>query len=350
MHLAVKTDITEAPDPQILYFNPSISSYNKALVERVELAPIPSATPNWHGVKEPNYEILYTQYTEPLFCGKEGLNIGVFGYYYWISHLVSSASNLRVAWKRLSMDRKSDKFTYPQIINGVATFIFNITTSVFAIRAAARCSSKSPFDQAEIVAINQGGHYSSTIAERFQFAFIPGSVFAAVGSFAVSCRPWSPTWVLISTTSLGIVCKFFSPSMFYYGYANFLYVDGSMALEVFSILGPILIIFVTLLAIIPFFFNSTLGRYSGVLRSNPVVKWLLACLVTSLLLFYIWTVGMGFTLLGRSVNDTWGSYVIFSAIGETSIVLASVSVPIAIITAIFSESWILAYGIMNAGN
>lgn len=283
------------------------SSVNQAALTSL----IPSPTRNWVGIRRPNYDTMYTQFTIDLHCdGKSvGMDYGVYGFYTWIEHLVVIAGNI---WTAFAAEKNSHgRFKFWQVTNGLLGFAFCMIRGGFLVKDLSNCH-----DEVDSV-LGSPGVYPTTPVIIYTCVSIPGWGLAGLGALFVSLN--SPKGYAAALPCFALFYTFFSNAMFYYSYTNFLYIDK-------NIFKPILAVSMPLLVVVLFFLISPCinGRFwPGVLF----------IFVGCMLCFHMWAVGMGRILLGRTANDVWGAYALQSAINIAQLILGIVFAPLSVITA-----------------
>jgi hypothetical protein len=97
---------------------------------------------NWNGRRQPDYEIMYWEYTIPLHCsnGRRGVPIGVFGFYRWVSTVLTVVENASVTLRELSSRTQKRHWIY-RAGHGLVSSVQYTTYAVLNSRLSQNCRS-----------------------------------------------------------------------------------------------------------------------------------------------------------------------------------------------------------------
>jgi hypothetical protein len=264
---------------------------------------IPQPTKAWHGRKQPDYNGMYWDYTVGLFCLRHAMGYGILGFYVWFLELFKLGQSLisvptaERSWLAVSHGTL-----------GTALFLYDSITSSIAVRA---CGN----EEITTWAGYQVQDYTSKVAIFYLIDTIGSGLasFAEMNFTAQHIRLLSkhpkkdrqgrkiePVKMARGNKIFVIVChivailfKLLEMISLYLGDTNILYLDSSLLGPILSLI-PAVVVLLVVLALIMISFRR--------IDYFPLAALFIGILVMA----HIAMTGLGYILLGRTVDDLYG--------------------------------------------
>lgn len=285
---------------------------------------IPFPKQDWHGARRPNYTNLYLNYTEPVYCIRTWKPIGFYGFATWLVSII-------VLTQDLLDSLHLEQVGLTKIVSSFANIIFFVISLARASKAYTACARRVQEAGGSYVVDGQVVTHTS---DAFGFLFLACPIILDGANlfvqfsyvvFGACMSHWLVAFVMLLAKGLALLATLFVPILFYTGYTNFLYADDTMRGPIACVAVMLTVVSIGLVVYITFKY----GRFFW-----HVVFGSFAVCIVPLILVHICLVGISYILVGRTIDDDWGTTSCSGPLGTVQAVLDGVVPLISTITSI----------------